>query len=465
MRFSTSLAVLLALIGLAVGAEAFGQSLGNRLWAPYRPAADDAVPDPPAPDVVEPEAPEAPGEGSDPFADEPAPLEPTLDSCGGKSCGDCGGKGCGKGGGHSGLGSGLACMCAGEPLKIWPGNGCRGIDAGGWFQIGYHTEGTNGDGTGLFNNYPNVIQMQQAWLYVEKAIDEDRCKSTDWGFRMDYVYGTDGPDTQAFGGEPGQYDLGWDNGANYGHAIPQAYLQAAYNDLTLTFGHFYTICGYEVVPAPNNFFYSHAFTMVLAEPFTHTGVLAEYSLGENITVWGGWSAGWDTGFTRNGGDAFLGGFSVDLLDSVTFTYTATAGDFGFDYEFFGTEFAGSDQRAYSHSIVLDVAVTDKLTYVFQSDYVDNDLFLFGADPFGWDKSLGVNQYFLYQFNDCLAAGARFEYFDQEFFEVMATTVGMNIKPHANVTLRPEVRYDDYDDGNFFGFRDSWIFGMDMIMTF
>jgi hypothetical protein len=465
MRFTSSLAVVLALIGLAVGAEAFGQTSGGRLWAPYRSAADDGVPDAPAPDVVEPEAPDALGTESDPFADEPAPLEPTLDSCGGKSCGDCGGKGCGKGGGHFGLGSRLACMCDGEPFKIWPGDGSRGIDAGGWVQIGYTTEGTNGDGTGLFNSYPNVVQLQQAWLYVEKAIDEDRCKSTDWGFRMDYVYGTDGPNTQAFGGEPGQYDFGWDNGFEYGHAIPQAYLQAAYNDLKVTFGHFFTICGYEVVPAPNNFFYSHAFTMVRAEPFTHTGVLAEYAMGENITVWGGWSAGWDTGFTQNGGDVFIGGFSVDLLDSVTFTYTSTVGDFGFDFEFGGVSFPGSDQDAYSHSIVLDVAVTEKFTYVVQSDYIDNDILILGQDPFGWATTWGVNQYLLYQFNDCVGAGLRYEYFDQEVYEVTATTVGLHLKPHPNLIVRPEVRYEDWDNGNLLGRTDATIFGVDMIMTF
>ena len=360
-------------------------------------------------------------------------------------------------------------MCEGEPWSLWSTiaprmEECHNITAGGWVQLGYFTEGANGDGTGLFNSYPNVVQLQQTWLYLEKAIDADRCRTWDWGFRMDYVYGTDGPDTQAFGGAEGQWDLGWDNGFNYGHAIPQAYVQAAYNDLTVTVGHFYTICGYEVVQAPDNFFYSHAFTMYLSEPFTHTGVLAEYSLGDNITLWGGWTAGWDTGFTRNGGDVFLGGFSVALTDNLNFTYTTTMGDFGFDVNFGGVSFAGSDERAYSHSIVLDWAVTDKLTYVIQSDYVDNSFFHTGArDPF--DKSWGVNQYLLYNINDCLAAGARVEYYDREFYEVWATTLGVNVKPHANVVLRPEVRWEDFDDGNLFGLRDSFIFGMDMIMTF
>lgn len=57
-------------------------------------------------------------------------------------------------------------------------------------------------------------------------------------------------------------------------------------------GHFYTIIGNEVVTAPDNFFYSHAYTMQYGEPFTHTGGLASWS-GEKVTVHGGVVNGWD----------------------------------------------------------------------------------------------------------------------------------------------------------------------------
>ena len=47
-------------------------------------------------------------------------------------------------------------------------------------------------------------------------------------------------------------------------ALPQAYLEAYVpvgNGLNLKVGHFYTPIGYETVPAPDNFFYTHAYTM------------------------------------------------------------------------------------------------------------------------------------------------------------------------------------------------------------
>lgn len=386
------------------------------------------------------------------------PLEPIKEPSSKDCCGKCDpcGKGCGKFGGRGRL----ACMCEGDAWSLWSTiapqmEECHNVTAGGWFQIGYHTEGKNGFGTGLFNNYPGVIQMQQAWLFLEKAIDGDRCKTWDWGFRMDYVYGTDGQDTQAFGNTANTWDNGWDNGAFYGHAVPQLYFQVAYNDLTVTIGHFYTIIGYEVVPAPDNFFYSHAFTMVLAEPFTHTGVLAEYAVNDNITAWGGWTAGWDTGFQSNGGNIFLGGVSVQATERVGVTWALTAGDFGFQ------DTSDSDPDAYSQSVVIDVAVTEKLNYVFQTDYVTNDVARGGLGD-AW----GVNQYVIYSINDCLGVGGRLEYFDDPAIvggEVWSFTLGTNIKPHANVVLRPELRWDDFDPAT--GLNDTFVFGMDMIMTF
>ncbi len=50
----------------------------------------------------------------------------------------------------------------------------------------------------------------------------------------------------------------------------------------LKVGHFYTIIGYEVVTAPDNFFYTHAYTMQYGEPFTHTGVLATYNANDQL---------------------------------------------------------------------------------------------------------------------------------------------------------------------------------------
>jgi hypothetical protein len=76
---------------------------------------------------------------------------------------------------------------------------------------------------------------------------------------------------------------------------------------------------------------------------------------------------------------------------------------------------------------------------------------------------GINQYLFYTINDCWKAGARFEWFRDDdgarvgavrpgnplaaggfagnFYDI---ALGLNWSPHANIMVRPEVRWDWYD---------------------
>jgi hypothetical protein len=341
---------------------------------------------------------------------------------GGDICGDLGcGEGCGDG-------CGEGCSLFGEG---------SGIEIGGWVQSGYHSKSN-----GLFNDRPDEFNLHQAWLYAEKAADGS--KGVDWGFRADVMYGIDAGDTQAFGNNPGRWDFqnGFDHGA-YGWAIPQLYGEIAMGDLSVIAGHFYTLIGYEVVTAPDNFFYSHAYTMYNSEPFTHTGVLATYAASDNLEVYAGWTAGWDTGFDRrNGGSSFLGGFSTSVSDDVSFTYITTAGNFG-----------DIGDNGYSHSLVLDFTLTDDLNYVLQSD-----LKRVGSTS---DEDVGINQYLFYTINDQLAAGTRVEWWKDDGTSFYETTWGLNVKPMDNVIVRPEVRHEWQPGGG----PDQTIFGVDAIITF
>ncbi len=212
----------------------------------------------------------------------------------------------------------------------------------------------------------DVLQLQQAWLFAEKAIDTS--SGFDIGGRIDYIYGTDGQNTQAFGTDPRGWDNPWDNGANYGSAIPQLYVEAGYGDLSVKAGHFYTIIGYEVVQATGNFFYSHAYTFNFSEPFTHTGVLATYTPSDDVTIWGGYSLGWDSGFDDNG-DAWLGGASLGLTDDLTVTYASVAGRFV-------EPWSGVVPQAisgYMQSVVADYAVSDSTELHLPNRLADTEM--------------------------------------------------------------------------------------------
>jgi hypothetical protein len=320
---------------------------------------------------------------------------------------------------------------------------CSGIEYGGWAQVGYHS-----GSTGLFNDNPDRASLHQLWGYVEKAADGS-C-GLDFGFRADLMFGIDSGDTQAFSNNEGRWDYmnGWDaegSTEGYGFAMPQLYAEIASGDLSVIVGHFYTLLGYEVVTAPDNFFYSHAKTMYNSEAFTHTGALATYSASDDTSVYAGWTAGWDTGFDQFGsGSSFLGGVSTSVSDDATLTYITTAGDFG------------AIGEGYSHSIVLDVAVADDLNYVLQSDYLSTSDTAAAGQADG--EAYGINQYLFYTIDDTYSAGVRVEWWNNNGVDEFATTLGLNIKPMDNVVVRPEVRWDDAT-------ADSTIFGIDAIMSF
>lgn len=384
-------------------------------------------------------------------------CEPSCDmnvcatGCCDSGCDAAAGCGCLGGGLFGGLGE-CGSNCGDDPWSLF-GDVGHGITVGGWAQIGYHTAALP-----LFNSRPDEVQLHQGWVFAEKAIDTSN--GFDIGGRIDYVYGTDGPDTQAFGIENDHWDNGWDNGGDYGHALPQVYAEMGYGDLSVKLGHFFTIIGWEVVGAPDNFFYSHAYTMYNSEPFTHTGALATYNATDDLTVWGGYTLGWDSGFEDNG-DAFLGGASLGLTDDITMIYATTFGRFAE---------GGTGEKGYMHSLIFDVAVTDNLQYIFQSDVLETE------DSAGDDvrSTFGINQYLLYTINDCTAIGGRFEWYDNAGVfdnetDIYALTAGINYKPHSNVILRPEVRWD-WVDGNATGILendddDQFSFGMDSIFLF
>jgi hypothetical protein len=322
----------------------------------------------------------------------------------------------------------------------------RNVTIGGWLSGGVYGNqyGAASNGPVGLRNVGDGFTADQLWLFAERKTDTKGC-GWDIGGRIDYLFGSDGPDTQCFGDR--SWDYGWNSARDYGSAIPQMYAEIAYNDLKVKGGHFYTPIGYEVVQATGNFFYSHSYSHTFGEPFTHTGLLAEYAYNENVKVSGGWVNGWDEGFDgRDGGSMFLGGLALTLSEKATLAWYCTAGRIGT-----GNAFAGAASGdVYMNSIVFSYKLSEKWTYVFEHDLGCN----YNVDQRGVDSQwYEINNYLMYKVNDCLSYGGRFEWFqDPQGTRVVAgdrgsyyaVTGGFNYKPHANITIRPEIRYDCFN---------------------
>ena len=368
-----------------------------------------------------------------------------------------------------------ACDAAGgsEAWKLFQ-SPVLGFNIGGWSQVAYHT--ANNAGAGIlgaggapanFNNYADRVQLQQQWLYAERIADGSN--GVGFGGRIDYLYGTDAPDTQSFGIANKHWDNPWDHGGAYGHAIPQLYGEVAMGNLSIKAGHFFTIIGNEVVQATGNFFYSRQFTFYNAEPFTHTGVLSTYTVDEDTQLWNGYVAGWDSGFEDNG-DSYISGFKRKLTDSTSLIYTSALGRFNDD-----SASANFGERGQIHSAILNTALTDKLTHLYQVDYLNTH----NAAQVGVRNTFGMINYFIYSLNDKWSLGSRTEWFNyttQQVHngDVYNQTVGINYKPNANLTFRPEVRtiWDKERNGTNetssntgLPMPSMTVFGTDMIFTF
>ena len=111
------------------------------------------------------------------------------------------------------------------------------------------------NGPVLPNDVHGDPQMNELWLYFHRPVETDGC-GVDVGGRVDLLYGTDWRVAYFHG-------LGMEDEINsgpqlYGFSVPQFYLEAAVNNLSVKMGRMTGVLGYEIVPPMGNFFYSHS---------------------------------------------------------------------------------------------------------------------------------------------------------------------------------------------------------------
>ncbi len=400
----------------------------------------------------------------------------------------------------------------------------NGLELGGWINGGatYNannpSDGFNGAVT--FADRANRFQLNQLNLFLQRNVESEG-KKWDMGGRFDFLFGTDAIYAQAFGisafdentGEPsnrGNWDLNLccKSTRTYGIALPQAYLEAYIpvgNGLNIKAGHFYTPLGYETVPAPDNFFYTHAYILNSGEPFTHTGFLGSYTINQNWAIQGGATTGsatggWDGGFDKQldnwGGLANIRWNSNDQKTSVALggTYGQTA----------------VNEPWIMYSTVLQHWITPKTHWVLHHTHgwASNINLPGGIQNAAW---YSINSHLTHDLLRDLSIGIRAERFhDRNGWRVFspyrilsalnykgvsyagntpfisapadyyAVTLGMNWKPAKrlkidwkpmrNISIRKNIRYDRADGIDmafrpFGGRKDQFLFSLDATIPF
>ncbi len=330
-----------------------------------------------------------------------------------------------------------------------------GVSLSGWLEQGLTLNGNHPpsgfNGPVAINDLDREYQMNQLWLTAERPVTTG--DGFDLGGRIDLTYGTDW-----------RWDInnGLENRINglddqtYGMMLPQAFVEAAYNDLKVQLGHFESGFDYESLPAPANTFYSHSYCYTYAVPHQLTGMRADYQLDGNWSVQGGMHRGWNQFEDNNHAIDFLGGIRWQSSDRrTTVSYALTN----------GPQDPAGGQNRFVYSLVIQEKLGPRSQYVLVHDLgVENNAPLDGRQS----QWYGLNQYYIYSLSSQWAACLRAEWFrDQDgvivdgpgtmpgvrawsgrgfagnFYEV---TAGVNWHPHQNVIFRPEVRYDWYDGG-------------------
>ncbi|MDR1963066.1 MAG: porin [Planctomycetaceae bacterium] len=316
-------------------------------------------------------------------------------------------------------------------------------DFGGWLDAGVMANGygqkdeyTNGvldpdsGNTGHLKNAKHAsFQINQAWLFLGKRLNQ---RGFDIGGRVDFMYGVDGQHFQAagLGYEPGTGKR-WGEGDYYA-ALPQLYAEVGYKNLSVKVGKFFTPMGLDSSCSPNRFFYTTSYENQSYIDFG--GVLATWALNKNGAIFGGWVNGEGNFFDGNNRNAFLGGVSYKVGSRVQVDYSALIGK------------DEAVRQYFVNSLVARINLNQSWNYAIawllrneKSDLVPN--LHFGR--------YGVNQEIFYKLNSRWTVGARAEWMKDYSnargydFDVYAFTLGVNWKPTAFLTIRPEVRYDNF----------------------
>jgi hypothetical protein len=335
-----------------------------------------------------------------------------------------------------------------EKAPEGPPDKASGFNVGGNLVQGYTfnpshpADGYNG--TLTWTDRANEYQLNQGWMYFEIPTDTSK-KDFDWGMRVDTMYGSSYRWATSAGFEDKVFKTntgvgGLSGGSQYGLAIPQAYVDAAYKSVKLRVGHIISPVGFFTVDTTQNVFNTIPYTYQYGEPFTHFGGWLYWTVNDKLNLMGGVTRGgdnWDGSGTGSKAPGFLGTLSyifddkssIDWVVHISKEYnyksqenstvvTDAAQMCGGNFPCAGTynNNDGLYSWRYFQTLVYKRNLTSKLQWVLQSDLgIQKVADVKEGIAGNKDKEVtafwfGANTYLIYQMLQTLQLAINFEWF-------------------------------------------------------
>ena len=166
-------------------------------------------------------------------------------------------------------------MVALAPTAFGRALASTGMQVYGWVNFGgnlSNSRAPGGNAPAAYDFDPNVVQLDQAVVYIERVPDTVQTDHIDYGFRLSFLYGETYRYTTAYG--VASYQLLKRNDF-YGYDFPMVYadvyIPGALQGLLLRIGRFISVPDIEAQLAPNNYMYTHSISYSF-DNFTNQGL-------------------------------------------------------------------------------------------------------------------------------------------------------------------------------------------------
>jgi hypothetical protein len=360
----------------------------------------------------------------------------------------------------------MACVCsaAGAADKV-PALAdvlkASGIDVSGYIDVSYQSKSTDPN-TATFHNYDTE---QRSFNLHALDVSISSLPAKGFGGLLELQFGKD---------VSANSPVGQTAGTNVDPL--QVFMQYSSGALSVMAGKFTTLAGAEVAQAVNNTNFSRSFLFTFAEPVTHTGVRANFTVSDELKFMAGLNNGWNI-LNENAttpapgnciGTSCAVGKTIELGVAATpikpLSVSATL--------YSGNEVGAQIGTRSLLDLVVTYNLTDAVSFVLNYDDGSQDK----AVAAGKAKWKGTAGYVNYKINDDWRLSARLESFDdKQGFRTGTTqklkettlTVGYGIAKNAE--LRFEIRSDKSDkvvfseDGNLK--KDQSSLGVEAVYKF